>query len=303
MLILALRILAAAAAFVLCLSVAPEAFGGPLDKPRTRRAKAHYVEGVNRFRLGQWEAAIQSWENGSLIEGELPIWHFLLAQAHRLAGESLAPLSSDSAKAREHLEKARWHYSRFLVAASGREHPDDPEVGDYAANAEKHLATVDALLVQVRERQSPPESRSPAPATPPEPLVQSSPVRQPAPTVEDDLQSPRWYHDKLGWSLLGAGVAIEIAAGASYLKALAVDNEADEEFNTVERDRLRDQERSWRGGATYLAIGGAAVVGTAIVKLALHPAHDRRVALHSGVPSVTVGATEQSMSVVFSGSF
>lgn len=82
---------------------------------------------------------------------------------------------------------------------------------------------------------------------------------------------PRWYHDGIGWALVGVGLVGGAVGGGFVFHASSLDDQAARETNFDERARLRDSASSQRSTGTIVAaIGGAVLIG-AIVKLALVP--------------------------------
>jgi hypothetical protein len=92
-------------------------------------------------------------------------------------------------------------------------------------------------------------------------------VRRPDP-VNSDGGPPRWYSDRWGWAIAGAGVVATGAGVGLLLNAGSIQDDADHEARQAERRELRDKAdtRLWIGSG--VAAVGVGVLAVGIVRLA-----------------------------------
>lgn len=229
-------------------------------EPHTQAAIDHLAQGRSLYKLQRWDDAIAEFEAGARAEPTLPIWLWNLGQTHRQAG---------------HYEKAAWYYERFIADSQ-----TDPGAAEPIKYARQFV--IDMHAAASRE----PRALAPDAAVAAKPgitgAVEPSATTLSAATDRATTDAPRWYQDRIAWTLMGVGVVGGAVGGGLLVHASSLDGQVVRETNFDERARLRDRASTQRTtGAVTTAIAGAVLVA-AIVKLALVPSPqaNRRAALH-----------------------
>jgi hypothetical protein len=244
--------------------------GNPLARPANREACQHLDRGNNLYHTRDFEEAIVEYKAGALIQ-PAPVFDFNLAQAYRQLGK---------------YKEAIWHYERFMSHG----HPE----GDL-------LDTVNELLKEMRaELANRAQTMPPHDAAPPSndgttasPTVRASPATEPRQLgVSSEATAPGI--DWVGWSLTGTGVAAMGAAGAAFLSASHLRDQANMEPDTVRRNQLHDQARTRSTVGAVIGIGGIGLTAAGVLKLVLHS----RETAHSTAASLDIGITSNGAFVV-----
>ena len=97
-------------------------------------------------------------------------------------------------------------------------------------------------------------------------------VLSPEPVVEQRRTS-RWYHDKLGWTVLALGVATALGGGVAFGYSKSLEDRANLHADLRERDRLLDQADTFRRSGVGIASGGGAIALIGAVLLAIPSSH------------------------------
>ncbi|MCE9574543.1 MAG: tetratricopeptide repeat protein [Deltaproteobacteria bacterium] len=227
-------------------------------EPHTKAAIDHLARGRSFYKLQRWDEAIAEFEAGALAEPTLPIWLWNLGQTHRQAG---------------HYEKAAWYYERFIADSQ-----DDAGAAEPIKHARQFVVDMHAAASREPRALAPDADVAAAPSTATGTTV---PAAAPGPSTTTESE-PRWYQDRIGWTLLGAGLIGTAVGGSLLLHANTLDDQAGNEPNFDARARLYDRAGTQRTiGVVTLAAGGAVAV-LAVIKLA-HAPHRRPSALSSHV--------------------
>jgi hypothetical protein len=91
-------------------------------------------------------------------------------------------------------------------------------------------------------------------------------VRSPDPVTSDD-GPPRWYSDRWGWAIAGAGVVATGAGVGLLLNAGSIQDDADSEPRQAERRDLRDKADTRLWISSGVAAVGVGVLAVGVVKL------------------------------------
>lgn len=204
----------------------------PLARPDHPQAREHLARGNKLYAVREFARAIEEYKAGALLE-DATVFQYNLAQSYRLLGN--------------HAE-ALWHYERFLKRAQ----PQEPLrsavlqfIEQQKAASEKATGHATAPTAQAREQ-------VPLHSSPPPP------------------RRRRWAHDRLGWSLVGSGVALGAASGILFALARSLDRDGNAEPLESRREDLRDRAQN-RRIAAYLTGGlGLFALGAGGVRLWLH---------------------------------
>jgi tetratricopeptide (TPR) repeat protein len=220
-----------------------------IAKPTKAEAKAHLASGAGFYRAREFEKAIEEFKAGILVE-DAPIFHFNLGQSYRQLGR---------------YEDAIWHFDRFLRRAN----PLPPKYKDAVESLVRDMKGELDRKAMTRPPTDPADGEGNKEI--------AKPVKQPIPVPPppSEAVSP-WYADGLGWGLLGAGV---VGGGVSvflFVRAGALDDDANAEASQSRQSDLRDQASSRRLAGTIIGVVGAGALITGIVKLAIVPHHDER---------------------------
>jgi hypothetical protein len=147
--------------------------GAQADEGKVAEAREHYKRGLVLFNGGLFEAAQEEFETGYRLSPR-PLFLYNAAQAARRANRPA---------------KALELYRRYVVAEPG------------AAEAQEAAIHIRALEEQLGPDRIVPKTPEPPPPVEPPP-VPATPAPPPA---------ARWYHDRIGGALLGAGVVALVA--------------------------------------------------------------------------------------------
>ena len=204
-------------------------------KPTDTRALKHLTAGDLYYRrLHDFEKAIEEYKAGALRE-DAPVFSYNLGQCYRMLGR---------------YKDAIWHYERFLERGKPR--------GEYEALVQKFIAEMKDELERASMKQ--PASSSPDRSTPLS--VSAVPIAT--------ARNPRWYEDTFGWGMAGAGVVAVGASGLMFLSASRLNDQANSEPNQRAQGELRDSSDTRQLLGTVIGIGGAALIVTGVVKLAIN---------------------------------
>jgi tetratricopeptide (TPR) repeat protein len=210
----------------------------PLAKPTSTEAQGRLTTGNRLYRMREFEKAIDEYKAGSLKE-DAPVFLYNLAQCYRQLGR---------------YEDAIWHYERFLDRAK--------PTGQVKDAIDGFLRQMKDELAQRAKTELPTDV---APSTP-EVQEQKAPPQQ----VTVRPSSSRWYSDRVGWVIAGAGVTAGIVSGVLLLQASDLRDDADSATTATEAMSLRDKADRRSTIAVGFAIGGAALLIVGGIKLALH---------------------------------
>ncbi len=208
----------------------------PLTRPEHPQAREHLARGNKLYAVREFARAIEEYKAGALLE-DATVFQYNLAQSYRLLGNH---------------EEALWHYERFLKRAQ----PQEPLrsavlqfIEQQKAASEKATAHASAPSAQANEPGSEQRVRHGSAAPP---------RRRP------------WTHDRLGWSLVGSGIALGAASGVLFVLARSLDRDGNAEPLESRREDLRDRAQN-RRIAAYLTGGlGVFALGAGGVRLWLH---------------------------------
>jgi len=230
----------------------PAYAGDPsIRKPKAAEAVEHLTRGNKLYNVRSFEQAAAEYKAGALVE-PAPIFDYNLGQCYRQLKQ---------------YTDAIWHYERFAKAS--------PETPDHVATVQKFIADMKAELTS-KAMSEPPTEPGPTTATatptasPPPPT--SSAVASTA-TVSTSSNSPAaepWYSDGLGWGLAGAGF-VSVVVGTGFL--FNASNLSDEANGTASQETaadLRSKADTRQLLGAVLGIGGAGLLATGVIKLAIH---------------------------------
>lgn len=229
----------------------------PLPQPVDQVALAHFNAGNAAFRraAANTDPAIQRTEYHdaareylAAVKTESKHLHTLywnLGQTYRALGE---------------YTRATHFYGKFLEFAPAR----------YAAQrtaAEDHIRMMAAELDKDNALALPdPNARRDG--TNATPQTDSGTSRH----DEDERSRPRWYRDRVGWSLVGTGLAVSLVGGGLIQNSSSLfDQAADEDRQSVQAD-LEDRARFRRGLGVGVGIAGIACIATGVIKLSINGA-------------------------------
>lgn len=235
-----------AIAIGLFLSAAQATAAGVPDDCKSSDGRAAWIAGSAAFDKSDHSEAAAQFEIAYKKCGD-PALLFNLGQTYRKLGQ---------------FEDARDRYNQWLQAAREGD-PDIPAV-------QKKVAELDALITA--QASNPPEglkeqNRNTAPGSDVDPPV--SPEQSPAPALM--TESPRWYEDKVGWSVTAAGV-VALGVGMYFLASAqtAADDAAQSTSEAALRDRT-DEGRQDQLLGTVFGIGGAAITVVGVGLLIWNP--------------------------------
>jgi tetratricopeptide (TPR) repeat protein len=242
-----------ASLFVVWLFSATTAHADALAPPADAVARKHQVTGNRYYRvLRDFEKAIEEYQAGALRE-DAPVFSYNLGQCYRRLGR---------------YEDAIWHYERFLDRGK--------PTGEIEASVEKFIAEMKDKLAK---------KAMTMPSAEPAPLPASTPPARSAPVSVGATQivvarSPRWYEDTFGWGMTGAGAVAVGASSLMFLSASRLINQANSEPTQQAQGELHDKADTRRLLGTVIMVGGAALIMTGVLKLAIN---DRSVRTTVGI--------------------
>jgi tetratricopeptide (TPR) repeat protein len=268
-----LRSLVAAVCLLASLRPAAAAPPHPSAPPEARE----HVTAANRaYNSGDFQRAAAEYQAAYELFASPPLL-FNLAQCQRQLGEK---------------QKALFLYRRFLEEA--------PPTHEFRADAEALAKELEASIEQERRVQKTPPTgpvavpgaSGAAPATSGEsPPPSAAPLAQPAKASDQPAEPVRWSRPPLYVGIALAVVAVAGAAvgGALIAHAGSLDDQAPGASSLQGARDLTSSAGGYRaGGAAALAVGGAAVVGSA-VGFALAARHPRQSASLRLAPSTHGG--------------
>ena len=233
------------------------AHGGPFSKPASAEARNHLALGNKLYGVRDFEKAVTEYKAGALVE-QTPVFDYNLGQCYRQLGK---------------YEEAIWHYEQFLTRGN-------PE-GEVLDAVNGFLAQMRAELEKKARTQKPTEpapSGSPgatsSPATSQGAPMASAPasegVAAPQQLTARASTHEHWYNDSFGWGLTGAGTIGLAVGGGLFIDASGLRADANASGNQVDYNRLKDKAHTRALFGAIVGIGGAGLVVTGIIKLAVH---------------------------------
>ena len=248
--------------------------GNP-PEAQQREARAHYEEGLSRYNLGEFDAAIVEFKAAYTIS-HAPRLLFNIAQAQRL---------------RKDYVQALYSYTTYLRLV-----PDAPNRVDVVARIAElsRLLTEKELPVEPpTPAVSPPPSPAPEVLAPPELPPSPAPVAVPAPTLERGPPADCRHARREIW----AGVSLLV--GGAVLVAAAAGCTANAASDGSQLSRLKSSGGAWSqqyqgvydhgvlnqtAAAALWAVGGAVAVVGAVLAI-VGGREDRRLRLEVGAAS------------------
>jgi tetratricopeptide (TPR) repeat protein len=223
--------------------LATSAHADELAKPSDAIALEHLTTGNLYYRrLHDFEKAIEEYKAGALRE-DAPVFSYNLAQCYRMLGR---------------YKDAIWHYERFLDRGKPR--------GEVEVFVRKLIAEMKGELEKTAMKQPVIE---PAPHS-----ASSSPDHSvPLPVGVAPIvvaRRPQWYEDTFGWGMAGTGMVTVGASGLMFLSASRLTDQANAEPNQQAQRELRDKADTRQLLGTVIGVGGAALIVTGVVKLAIN---------------------------------
>lgn len=223
----------------------------PLAQPTQAQGREHLHRGRAAASLQRYDEAIKEFEAGVGVSYELACWYWNLGQVHRMAG---------------HPRDAMNAYERFISLVGDR-----PAAADRVKLARQFIEDARRALADAQRPPTELDDKPPPrqPSTPESPAtIEAAPLRAVSPAP---APAPRWYEDRLGWSLVagaavlgGVGVGLHVSAGG--LRSDAQDaNSQREHLDLLDRA----DGRSLTG--TLFLLGAGAVATGAAVRLILVP--------------------------------
>lgn len=235
----------------------------PLAKPTLPEAREHLALGNKLYNVRSFDEAITEYKAGALLE-PAPVFDYNLGQCYRLTGK---------------YQDAIWHYERFLARGKPQGKLLD-SVNDFIAQMKSEL---DKKAMTQRPTEAAPSPSSTASA----PTVNALPqVPSPQPHLEQAAQSTdAWYQDRVGWGLTGAGVVALAVSGGLLASASSLRSDANAAKVQEDYKQLSDKADTRGLLGTIIGIGGAGLLATGIIKLAIHTESPTRVAGWNVAPS------------------
>lgn len=221
------------------LFIAAAAQADPLARPASPEARAHLIHGNRLYGVRSFEEAVAEYRAGVLSE-PAAVFDYNLGQCFRHLGK---------------YQEAIWHYERFL----SRGNPQ----GELLDAVHGFITQMNAELDKKAMTRTPAE-----PAPPPSIYLHEQPPGR----------AEAWYEDGFGWGLAGVGLVGVAVGGGLLIDAVSLNGEADMTTNQQVRDRLKDREHTRNLLGAVIGIGGAGLLTTGIVKLAVHPKKPSRIA-------------------------
>lgn len=203
---------------------------GPLSKPASPEAREHLERGNRLFELKSFDAAIEEYKAGALIENA-PLFLHNIALSYRMAGK---------------YDEAIWFYEQFIRRAQ--------PTGEMLHEINKVIDQMKAERDQ-RAKTMPPTEPPTEPATPPQASVTT--------TTTPVTKSPDWF----GIGMVGAGGAGLIVGGGLLWDAHSLRSDGNSTADQTQRDALYEKadRRTLVGG--IVGGVGVAVLATGVIKL------------------------------------
>jgi len=240
-------------AFTVLALAGPALADPPIARPKDPAALKHLDVATKLYDIRSFEQAIEEYKAGALVE-PAAVFDYDLAQCYRQLHK---------------YKDAIWFYQRFL-----KESPQTPEHNEAV---KKFIEQMQAELDQKAMTAPPTEdANAPAPATPVKPAAPAPTTTAPVATNEDKEPPPpastdRWYHDPIGWGLVGGGVAALGVSTYFLLDARSKDLDSNMTAGQTEQTSLRNTAHSHRVIGGIVGGIGIAAVAAGVVKLVLHP--------------------------------
>jgi len=236
---------------------ATTAHAGPLSKPEAAEARNHLALGNKLYGVRSFDKAVEEYKTGALVESA-PVFDYNLGQCYRMLGR---------------YDEAIWHYERFL----SRGNPQG-----------EILDAVKGFLVQMRSELDK-KAMTQKPVEPgPVQGSEAAPDAVHAPSSEAPVQSldrqlaarrpEEWYDDRWGWALAGTGVLGLAVGGGLLIDGASLSHDANAAASQQEYDKLHDKANTRSINGAVVGIGGAVLLLTGVIKLAVHPKETSRVA-------------------------
>lgn len=253
---------AVAQAFLIAAVAATNTHAGPLSKPEAGEARSHLALGNKLYGVRSFDKAVEEYKAGALVE-PAPVFDYNLGQCYRMLGR---------------YDEAIWHYERFL----SRGNPQ----GEILDAVKGFLTQMRSELEKKAMTQKPVE---PGPvqgleAAPGQTLdAVHSPSRNAAPALAIDRQlaarrTEEWYDDRWGWALAGSGVIGLAVGGGLLISGSNLSHDANAAGSQREYDRLHDKANTRSVIGAVVGIGGAGLLLTGVIKLAVNPKETSSVA-------------------------
>ena len=214
------------------------AHADPLSKPSAASARDHLARGNKLYNVRSFDEAVTEYKAGALVE-PAPVFDYNLGQCYRLLGK---------------YEDAIWHYERFRSRAN-------PE-GEL-------LDAVNGFITQMRsELDRKAMTQRPTEPAPPTTTVSATSPREEPPTAV--VRHVPWYDDKIGWALVGTGVATGAVGTGLLISGGSLHDQANRTLDAKTRDNLHDRADSRNLAGVIVGAAGAGVLVAGIVKLIVH---------------------------------
>lgn len=230
----------------LALAFAGNAHAGPLSKPTNLDAREHLERGNRLFEVGSFDAAIEEYKAGALIENA-PLFLHNIALAYRMAGKR---------------KESIFFYDQFKRRAK--------PTGEMLAEIDR---LIDQMKSELEERSKTMPPTEPAPSTRGSEGVQSSqgsghgvaPQGSVTTTAARVASSPDWF----AIGMISAGSVGVLVGGGLLWDAHSLRGDADATTNQIQRDALyqKADTRTLIGG--IVGGVGVAVLATGVIKLAV----------------------------------
>jgi tetratricopeptide (TPR) repeat protein len=194
-------------------------------------AKKAYDKGAVQFKLQHYDEALAMFQR-AYVEHPDPVFLFNVAQCQRLLGQNKAAIRS---------------YRLYLSEA--KDSIDDQ--------------TRQQVLVHIDQAERAEMVRSdPAAAAPAVAGPQAG-----APVLAVPAQDrPAWHRSALGWALVGGGAATLAVGGGFFAHGNELDHDIPVASSLAQAQQLGEDRDHYRAaGVALLAVGGAALVGGAVV--------------------------------------
>lgn len=243
-------------AFAVLALAGPALADPPIARPKDPAALKHLDVATKLYDIRSFEQAIEEYKAGALVE-PAAVFDYDLGQCYRQLHK---------------YKDAIWHYQRFL-----KESPQTPE---HDEAVKKFIDQMQAELDQKAMTAPPTEdanAAAPKPTTPPVGPVAPTATPTPTPTATHDDNEPPppaaapWYHDPIGWGLVGGGVAALGVSTYFLLDARSKDLDSNKTPGQMAQASLRDTAHSHRVIGGIVGGIGIAAVAAGVVKLVLHP--------------------------------
>ncbi|MEO6774878.1 MAG: hypothetical protein ABI467_18040 [Kofleriaceae bacterium] len=239
------------------LALAGPAFADPpIARPKDPAALKHLDVATKLYDIRSFEQAIEEYKAGALVE-PASVFDYDLAQCYRQLHK---------------YKDAIWFYQRFL-----KESPETPEHDDAV---KKFIDQMQAELDQKAMTAPPIEDANTAvPTQPATPTAPAPPTPPPAGADKAPPPPPAadaWYHDPIGWGLVGGGVVALGVSSYFLLDARSLDLDSNKQAGQTEQASLRSRAHDRRLVGGIVGGIGLAAVATGMIKLVLHPKADEQ---------------------------